>query len=137
MPKARRINHINLRVNDLERSRHFYQNVFCLELRYRGEREAVLTTPDTSDVLALYLCDATHPAGPGGLEHFGFELETGFELDLAVREVEGAGGKLVERSDRGPGGGPVAYVADPDGYVIQIDVNPLGPAWRKRPIVPS
>jgi predicted enzyme related to lactoylglutathione lyase len=41
------------------------------------------------------------------------------DIDAAVAEVEAAGGKLIERGEFAPGC-PFAYVADPDGYTIEI-----------------
>jgi catechol 2,3-dioxygenase-like lactoylglutathione lyase family enzyme len=40
-------------------------------------------------------------------------------LDDAVRQVVEAGGRLVERGERASGDS-FAYVADPDGYVIEL-----------------
>jgi catechol 2,3-dioxygenase-like lactoylglutathione lyase family enzyme len=36
-----------------------------------------------------------------------------------IRQVEAAGGRLVERGEHAPGI-PFAYVADPDGYLIEL-----------------
>ena len=55
----------------------------------------------------------------GGIDHFGFPLVDAIDLDDAIREVEAAGGRLIEKSEIG-GGLPTAFVADPDGYRIQI-----------------
>ena len=41
------------------------------------------------------------------------------DLDDAIRQVEDAGGRLVERGEHAPGD-PFAYVSDPDGYVIEL-----------------
>ena len=41
------------------------------------------------------------------------------ELDCAIRQVEAAGGRLVERGEHAPGV-PFAYIADPDGYLIEL-----------------
>lgn len=54
-----------------------------------------------------------------GIEHSGFRLTDPTDIDLAVREVEKAGGRLLRRGEFGPGL-PFAYVADPDGYQIEI-----------------
>ena len=54
-----------------------------------------------------------------GLTHFGFRLVDASDIDLAVREVERAGGTLLRRGEFSPGF-PYAYVADPDGYEIEI-----------------
>jgi MarR-like DNA-binding transcriptional regulator SgrR of sgrS sRNA len=54
-----------------------------------------------------------------GLAHFGFRLAPPSDLDTAIAEVERAGGKLLSRG-RHPSGAPFAYVADPDGYIIEL-----------------
>jgi hypothetical protein len=41
-------------------------------------------------------------------------------LDVAIKEVERAGGSLVSRGEHMPGA-PFAYVADPEGYVIELE----------------
>jgi predicted enzyme related to lactoylglutathione lyase len=51
--------------------------------------------------------------------HFGFRLVSAGDIDAAVGEVERAGGKLLRRGEFSPGS-PYAYVADPDGYEVEI-----------------
>ena len=41
------------------------------------------------------------------------------DIDRAIAEVERAGGRLLRRGEFAPGL-PYAYVADPDGYEIEI-----------------
>jgi len=57
----------------------------------------------------------------GGVEHFGIHLAeaSAAAVDEAVRRAEQAGGHLVERGEHAPGL-PYAFVADPDGYTIEI-----------------
>ena len=55
----------------------------------------------------------------GGIGHFGFELESPSDLDRAISDVERAGGQLLSRGERS-GGMRYAYVADPDGYLIEL-----------------
>jgi catechol 2,3-dioxygenase-like lactoylglutathione lyase family enzyme len=40
-------------------------------------------------------------------------------LEEAINEVEAAGGRLAGRGEHTPGV-PLAYVTDPDGYVIEL-----------------
>jgi catechol 2,3-dioxygenase-like lactoylglutathione lyase family enzyme len=40
-------------------------------------------------------------------------------LEKCIAQIERAGGKLIERGEHGPGV-PYAFVADPDGYLIEI-----------------
>jgi catechol 2,3-dioxygenase-like lactoylglutathione lyase family enzyme len=53
------------------------------------------------------------------VDHFGFRLTEGSDLDAAVTEVEAAGGRLIKRGEHAPGV-PFAYISDPDGYVIEL-----------------
>src|SRR2546430_10249094 len=55
----------------------------------------------------------------GGIAHFGFRLVDPGDIDRAIAEVERAGGRLLRRGEFAPGL-PYAYVADPDGYEIEI-----------------
>ena len=55
----------------------------------------------------------------GGVAHFGFRLVDPNDIDRAIAEVERAGGRLLRRGEFAPGF-PYAYVADPDGYEIEI-----------------
>ena len=64
--------------------------------------------------------DAAVLAGnTGGIAHFGFRLADPRDIDDAIAEVERAGGRLLRRGEFAPGF-PYAYVADPDGYEIEI-----------------
>lgn len=70
------------------------------------------------DVLAFEKVDS----GAGilsGINHFGFRLVATDDLDQALVEVESAGGTVLRRGEFAPGF-PCAYVADPDGYELEI-----------------
>jgi catechol 2,3-dioxygenase-like lactoylglutathione lyase family enzyme len=54
----------------------------------------------------------------GGIEHFGFRLKPGVSHDEAGT-VEAAGGRLIRRGEHAPGV-PYAYIADPDGCLIEL-----------------
>jgi len=57
----------------------------------------------------------------GGYEHFGIHLpdRSADGIDDAVARVERAGGRLIDRGEHAPGIG-YAYIADLDGYVIEL-----------------
>ena len=57
--------------------------------------------------------------GASGVGHFGFRLKSKEDLDRAVQTVISSGGSLINRGEHQPGQ-PFAYVADPDGYVIEL-----------------
>jgi catechol 2,3-dioxygenase-like lactoylglutathione lyase family enzyme len=113
--------HIHLVVSDLARSQRFYEQAFGLKqlLRHEEDRMVFLQTPGTGDVVTLREERSDRVGVCGGIDHFGFPLVDANDLDEAIREVEAAGGRLIEKSEIG-GGLPTAFVADPDGYRIQI-----------------
>lgn len=125
MIRTEGLTHIHLAVRDLGRSLRFYQEAFGMEERFRvGSNMVFLSTPGSRDLITL-----NHDQGElrnagksGGIAHFGFRLVDRSELDSAIKEVESAGGKLVSRS-RPSGGRPYAYVADPDGYLIELETS--------------
>ena len=122
MIRTQGLSHIHLVVRDLERSLRFYQRVFGMEERFRdGPKMVFLNTPGSNDLVTLNEDPAERRlAGVnGGVAHFGFRLADSRDLDAAISLVEAAGGKLVRRGEHAPGAA-FAYVADPDGYVIEL-----------------
>ncbi len=122
MVRTQGLTHIHLIVRDLERSLRFYKAVFGMEERFRdGPKMVFLNTPGSQDLITLNEdpAAARHAGVNGGVAHFGFRLANSTDLDAAIAEVEGAGGRLMRRGEHGPGKA-FAYVQDPDGYVIEL-----------------
>ena len=116
------LSHLHFAVGDLQQSLRFYQQAFGMQELFRAGADLVfLQTPGGTDTITLH-ADPAHklePGRSGGIAHFGFNVIGDAILDEAVRDVEAAGGSLVSRGEHGPGA-PYAYVADPDGYVIEL-----------------
>jgi catechol 2,3-dioxygenase-like lactoylglutathione lyase family enzyme len=109
-------------VRDVERSLAFYQRVFGLEERFREGRPIVfLNTPGSEDLITLNEDpgEADVAGSNGGVNHFGFRLSSGSDLDIAAKAVEPAGGSVVKRGEHAPGV-PFLYVRDPDRYLIEL-----------------
>lgn len=115
MVRTGAINHVHLHVADVERAARFYRDAFGAREALRvGERLVFVALP-AGGIVAL---DA-RPEGERNPPHVGIGLAEGEDLDAAVREMERAGGQLVERGEHAPGV-PYAYVADLDGNVIEL-----------------
>ena len=82
-----------------------------------------LRSPDRRDDLALHLAqteeERTRVGQQGGCEHFGITVKDRSRLDDAIALVMEHAGALIDKGEHAPGV-PYAYVADPDGYVIEI-----------------
>ena len=113
------LTHIHLYVTDIDRSLRFYRDAFGLQEVFRdGPTTVFLRPPNTCDTITINEAPQRARSG-GGIGHFGFRLVDKSQLDDAIRVVERAGGRLIERGEHG-GGSPYAYVADPDGHVIEL-----------------
>src|SRR5260370_26050672 len=107
--------HINPVVRDVERSLRFYGQVFGGR-NTGGPKD--WSTPERQDVITFD--EQASGAGESrGIAHFGFRLVSPGDIDAAVDEVKRAGGLLFRRGEFSPGY-PCAYVADPDGYEVEI-----------------
>jgi catechol 2,3-dioxygenase-like lactoylglutathione lyase family enzyme len=120
---TRGIRHVHLMVADHGRSVSFYRDVFGMEMGFRDGNILFLHSPNRRDDLALHLAvtdDEKARVGLlGGFEHFGITVEDRGQLEACIALVVEAGGALVDQGEHAPGV-PYAYVADPDGYVIEI-----------------
>ena len=120
MIRTEGLTHVQLVVSDLDRSLRFYTEVFGMTELFRDGPDLVfLRTPGSVDSITLNHQPDHTWTGSGGIQHIGFRLVDRADLDEAIRQVEGAGGRLVERGEHQPGQ-PFAYVADPDGYIIEF-----------------
>ena len=112
------LSHISLAVSDPQKSLDFYSQAFGVREYYRDENQIQVTGPGPFDVLAFER--APDSAGKiGGIQHFGFRLKRPGDISLAVAQVQQAGGKILRQGEFSPGY-PFAYVADPDGYEIEL-----------------
>ena len=117
MVKTYGLSHISLSVRDLERSCAFYEGLLGARVVHREADGVQLQTPGCHDIIAL---EKREGAGaPGGVAHFGFRLVDAKDIDLAIEAAKRGGGTLLRRGEFAPGM-PFAYVADPDGYAIEI-----------------
>ena len=120
MIRTQGLTHIHLVVTDLQASLKFYCDVFGMQERFwDGPSMVFLNTPGSKDTITLRQGEVGDSVGPGGVGHFGFRLAENQDLEAAIHDVTSNGGSLIGRGEHQPGN-PFAYVADPDGYVIEL-----------------
>ncbi|WP_343604017.1 VOC family protein [Fluviicola sp.] len=117
-----------LYVSDVRKSVEFYSRAFGFDVKFiaPGDDYAELLTGNTT------LSFASHSLANSNLKD-GFQESTpgakpfGIELGFATRDVEAAvnkafaeGASLVEKPKEKPWGQVVAYVRDPEGFLIEL-----------------
>lgn len=112
------LTHVGLAVRDPERSFQFYQEVFGLEEVYRDEDSVQVRGPVGKGIIAFER-DKANAGRRGGVSHIGFRLVDPKDIDVAVRDIERAGGKVLRRGEFVPGE-PYVFFLDPDGYEVEV-----------------
>ena len=103
-------------VRDLEEAVRFYCAAFDLQEVFRNDRIVFVGTPGTDTALGILRDPENAGSGP---QHVGLHVDHAVGLDAAIRDVEAAGGTVVERGEH-QAGVPFARIADPDGNVLEI-----------------
>lgn len=101
-------------VRDLEQAVSFYCKAFDLQEVFRSEHIVFVGDPGGDSAVGLLLDPANAGSGP---QNVGLHVDHAVGTDAAVRDIESAGGKVLERGEHGPGV-PFARIADPDGNVL-------------------
>ena len=103
-------------VRDVEKAVRIYCDAFGLEEVFRGEQIVFVGLPGTDAAVGILHDPAAAGSGP---QHVGLHLDHAINLDDAVRDIERAGGSIVERGEHAPGV-PFARILDPDGNVLEV-----------------
>jgi len=117
--KATSIDHVNMKVKDLEQSVKFYKNLFGFEIK-QEENANKLDAPSKiigNDAIKLCLYEVPDMSPDGGIAHFGFNVTNFNEIIEKCKElgVEILYGGTVdwEKSKS-------VYIVDPSGYELEL-----------------
>jgi lactoylglutathione lyase len=133
MNTAKRLLHTRYRVDDLERTIKFYQEVLGLEevRRHkspRGSELAFLKAPESEELIEL-----CHFPGSGrvqvqpDLTHLAFEVDN---LEEFGKHLQRLGLKYSDGPHWKPDGGGIAFVDAPEGYEVElIQLGKSGPGY--------
>ncbi|MBO9598155.1 MAG: VOC family protein [Cohnella sp.] len=121
---ATQITEITLFVEDLRRSRAFYQETFRLSIRYEDEDCAVFDFGNTCINLLrrTNAAELIEPARVGRIEdgvRFQFTIQVP-DIDRVCNELKAQDVNLLNGPITRPWGRRTACMADPDGYVWEI-----------------
>lgn len=113
------LTHLAIAVNDIERTMHFYQQVFDMQIMYHEDSFIQLTTPDCNDIIVFEEKKTNAIGKTGGIAHFGFRLRDPKDIDEIVDKVKKAGGIIIKRGEFLPGS-PYVFFKDLDGYEVEV-----------------
>lgn len=116
------INHITIRVNDIERAEEFYGETLGFELvRKMGQSMAVYKVGGGDDTLVLVEAETSYdPASRDyRVDHFGFFVDSADRVDELAKyfreeEVTILSGPANRKRGR------FVFISDPDGNMIEI-----------------
>jgi glyoxylase I family protein len=121
--------HTALSVQNMERSRAFYENVFKLRFRTGAERKElgikfINLQDDLENVVELFEHIDPQPLDTDlmdfqkiGLKHIAFIVES---LEKTIAEAITNGGSLIRRPREGKTVKRNAFIGDPDGIPIEL-----------------
>ena len=122
--------HIALTVSDPERSAQFYEKAFGMRRFGPAKYDGILVplvSPGLGDQISLTRAGAEgetdrplgKPGEQGGIDHFGFIVSPGTDLDAVKKRLVEAGATFRGRVDIARNA-PSLFFSDPDGYVFQV-----------------
>lgn len=123
MSKAKKLLHTRYRLNDLEKTVKFYQDVLGLEevRRHkspRGSELVFLKAPESNELIELCHFPASGPVQvQPDLTHLAFEVDS---LDEFGKHLNKLGLKYSDGPHLKPDGGGIAFIDAPEGYEIEL-----------------
>lgn len=119
--------HVALWVSDLDQTATFYEDVLGLEYDSQFEKDGVVNyyvgTDDGAELQFKYDPERTEPIDPSGIDHVALGVD---DTDAEFERVMDAANPpvVVEPTDIEAVNRRVAFIEDPDGYVVEL-VGPM------------
>jgi len=122
---ATSIDHVNMKVKDLEKSVEFYKNLFGFEIK-QEENPNKIDAPSKiigNDSIKLCMYEIPDMSPEGGIAHFGFNIANFNEVITKCKDlgVEVLYGGIVDWDKS-----KSVYIVDPSGYEIELGEIPGG-----------
>ena len=120
---VKKLLHTRMRVNDLERTVKFYEDVMGLKVSRRhtsprGAQLAFVRTPNSDEEIELcQLPDSPPVAVQPDLMHMAFEVD---DIAAFAQEIAKKGLKLSDGPTRTGSGSIIAFIDAPEGYEVEL-----------------
>lgn len=126
------VGQVNLRVEDLQRSLKFYQEIIGFQILTQTPTKAELTANGNTALLSIEQSEKFTPKQPRttGLYHYALLLPNRSELGKVLTHLLQAGYPLQGGSDHLVS--EALYLADPDGNGIEIYADRPASTWQWR-----
>lgn len=115
------LDHVVLRVADLDRAITFYTEVLGCRVERRVEGIGLVQLRAGASLIDLVPADDPIAAGGRNMDHFALRLEP-FDEPALRRHLEARGVEAGETARRygAEGEGPSIYITDPDGNTVEL-----------------
>ena len=120
------IDHVNMKVKNLEESIQFYENLFGFEIRQEDNQPNKLEVPSKiigNDSIKLCMYEIPNMSPEGGIAHFGFNIKNFEEVISKCKELGVQilyGGEIDWEKSKS------IYIVDPSGYELELGQVPGG-----------
>lgn len=123
------INHIVLKVQDIERSKEFYKKVMGFKILKENHREVMLTVDGSTPLMTLIQPKDIMPKLPRrtGLYHIAILLPNRLDLGLFLKNIRDNNYPLIGGSNHGVS--EAIYLEDPDDNGIEIYSDTDKTSW--------
>jgi glyoxylase I family protein len=119
-----KIDHLVLKVKDMDRSISFYRDVLGCSVEREVESIGLVQMRAGACMIDLVPRDES---GAANLDHFCLRIDP-WDADMIAVELSGHGIEAPEPVSRygAEGDGPSIYIEDPDGNVVELKGPPAG-----------
>ena len=117
--KAKMIDHVNMKVKNLDESVEFYKNLFGFVIK-QEENQNKIDAPSKiigNDSIKLCLYEVPDMSPEGGIAHFGFNVEN---FDEIISKCEELGVKILYDGVVNWEKSKSVYIVDPSGYELEL-----------------
>jgi len=117
--KATTIDHVNMKVKNLEKSVEFYKNLFGFEIKQdeNPNKTGVPSKIIGNDSIKLCLYEVPEMSPEGGIAHFGFNIANFADIIGKCEELDIQilyGGEIDWEKSKS------VYIVDPSGYELEL-----------------
>jgi glyoxylase I family protein len=119
------LDHVVLRVADMDRALHFYSDVLGCPEERRVESIGLVQLRAGASLIDLLPADPAVGTQPGNMDHFCLRIEP-FEPEALGTYLRGRGVEVGAPARRygAEGHGPSLYIQDPDGNTVELKGPP-------------